>query len=115
MNAIQKWLIKKEQELSTWKSHKERDMETAIIKLYVAKHVYKEPAIVSYDFNGDRFGIWMSHRGCARASDAVKYFPEAVRDHRLPKRIKAYELYNEKALPKELLATCRRYAKEIDF
>ncbi len=84
-------------------------VDIAVIKLYVAKHKYNKPALMSYELNGNTFGIWLSHRGCARVSDACREYPEAIQSFQLPRRMKAYALVNDKKLPKELLKKCKLY------
>lgn len=112
MNKLQKWISEKEFYILNSNSiHAQKDVDMAVIKLYVAKHGYNEPAIMSYDFNGGKYGVLMSHKGCARASDAVREYPKAIRYHKMPKRLHAYELYNEKELPEYLLKECKNFLK----
>ncbi len=111
---IQDWLNEQENILKSNPTRKKTtDVDLAVIKLYIAKHLHNDPAIMSYDFIGNTYGIWMSHKGSARASDAVREYPKAIRDHNLPKKIKAYELYNEKELPDYLLKKCKEYIKNV--
>lgn len=110
--TIQEWLVKTDLAISKRaKEDKNTQVENAIIKLYLAKHLRGVPALMSYEFVGGTLFPWMSHKAPARASDAVLYYPNAVCSHNLPKKMKAYELYNEQSLPKELLAKCEEFMK----
>jgi len=86
---------------------REFGIRMAIVKMYLAEVIYNKPMLVSYEFNGESFHVWLSHKGCARASDASFMYPEAIESYSLPFRMKAYGIKNFNKLPTDIKKLCK--------